>query len=253
MYPVNKPEVMIAGASQKFDAEGNLTDPSMNRAVIGARVHSGWAAVLAVSSAGGLAAGMIAGGKDRQRYTVIDRRRIVIVDSAVVGANQPYHFAENLELPDAEKYLANCAAASEQLASAAVREMAGEVRARGFEVAGCAIVMAAGRPLPSLADILASHALIHTAEGEFFRRILRQACEAQGIAVTGIRERDLDDRAKAVFGSAAALTQQSIAGLGRSLGPPWTLDQKAAALAASIVLADLCGHTHCKSPSSSVD
>jgi chromate reductase len=26
MYPVNKPEVMIAGASQKFDAEGNLTD-----------------------------------------------------------------------------------------------------------------------------------------------------------------------------------------------------------------------------------
>jgi chromate reductase len=26
MYPVNRPEVMIAGASQKFDAEGNLTD-----------------------------------------------------------------------------------------------------------------------------------------------------------------------------------------------------------------------------------
>jgi chromate reductase len=26
MHPVNRPEVMIAGASQKFDAEGNLTD-----------------------------------------------------------------------------------------------------------------------------------------------------------------------------------------------------------------------------------
>jgi chromate reductase len=26
MHPVNKPEVMIAGASQKFDAEGNLAD-----------------------------------------------------------------------------------------------------------------------------------------------------------------------------------------------------------------------------------
>jgi chromate reductase len=26
MHPVNKPEVMIAGASQKFDADGNLTD-----------------------------------------------------------------------------------------------------------------------------------------------------------------------------------------------------------------------------------
>jgi hypothetical protein len=211
----------------------------MNRAVIGARVHSGWAAVLAVSG-------------ESASPQVIDRRRIAIVDSAVVGASQPYHFAENLELRDAEEYLANCAAASEGLASAAIREMVEELRVRGFQVAGCAIVLAAGRRLPSLADILVSHALIHTAEGEFFRRMLRQACEGQGIAVTGIRERDLDDRAKAVFGSAAALTQQSIAGLGRSLGPPWTQDQKAAALAASIVLADVCGHTHSKTPSSSV-
>jgi hypothetical protein len=213
----------------------------MNRAVIGARVHSGWAAVLAVT------------GKDRRRYTVIDRRRIVVVDSTVVGASQPYHFAENLELQDAEKYLTNCGAASERLASAAIRQMAEELRARGFQVDGCAIVMAAGRPLPALAGILASHALIHTAEGEFFRRILRQACEIQGIVVTGIRERDLDDRAKAMFGSAAAQVQQEIAALGRSLGPPWTQDQKTAALAASIVLADLCGHTHSKPPSPSVD
>jgi hypothetical protein len=200
----------------------------MKRSVIGARVHSGWAAVLAISG-------------ERDSPNVVDRRRIVIVDSAVVGASQPFHFAENLELPDAEKYLANCAAASERLASAAIREMAGELRVRGFQVAACAIVMAAGRPLPSLADILASHALIHTAEGEFFRRCLRQACEGQGIAVTGIRERDLDDRSKALFGKAAAQVQQRIAGLGRSLGPPWTQDQKSAALAASIVLAELCG------------
>jgi len=215
-------------------------DPGMTRAVIGARVHSGWAAVLAVAGESG-------------SPSAVDRRRIVIVDSAVVGASQPYHFAENLELPDAEKYLANCAAASERLASAAIHEMVQELQVRGFQVAGCAILQAAGRPLPSLADILASHALIHTAEGEFFRRNLRQACERQGVAVTAIRERDLDDRAKALFGSAAARTQQSIANLGRSLGPPWTQDQKTAALAAWIVLTDLCGHTHSKAPSSSVD
>lgn len=203
-------------------------DAGRKRTVIGARVHSGWAAVLAVSG-------------EPHSPDVIDRRRIVIVDSAVTDASQPYHFAENLELPDAGKYLANCAAASERLASAAIREMVGELRVRGFQVAGCAIVMAAGRPLPALAGILASHALIHTAEGEFFRLSLRQACEGQGIAVTGIRERDLDDRAKALFGKASAQVQQRIAGLGRSLGPPWTQDQKTAALAASIVLADLCG------------
>jgi hypothetical protein len=212
----------------------------MKRAVIGARVHSGWAAVLAVAG-------------EPAAAEVLDRRRIVIVDSAVVGASQTYHFAENLELMDAVQYLANCAAASERLASAAVRQMAEELRGRGFEVAGCAIVLAAGRPLPALEQILASHALIHTAEGEFFREALRRACEAQGIAVTGIRERDLEERANVIFGSSAVRMQKRIAALGRSLGPPWTQDQKTAALAASIVLTDFCGHTYSRGPASSVD
>ncbi|MBZ5617201.1 MAG: hypothetical protein LAQ69_00515 [Acidobacteriia bacterium] len=216
----------------------------MNPVVIGARVHSGWAAVLAVSGDP---------EEDPCGVEVLDRRRMAIVDSAVVGANQPYHFAENLELPDAEKYLANCAAVSERLASAAIREMAQELQIRDYQVAGSAIVLAAGRPLPGLADILASHALIHTAEGEFFRTALRQACEGQGIPVTGIRQHDLEARAKGLFGSAANRLEKCIAGLGRSLGPPWTEDQKTAALAAWIVLADLCGHTYSQRPSASVD
>jgi hypothetical protein len=220
---------------------------AMKLAVIGARVHSGWAAVLAISRTGLMASQDRPGG---QSHTVIDRRRIAIVDSSVVGASQPYHFAENLELPDAEQYLANCGEASGRLASEAVGGMVEELRVRGFQVAGCAILQAAGRPLPSLEDILGSHALIHTAEGEFFRRILRRACEAHGIAVTAIRERDLADRAKAAFGSAAPAIEQEIAGLGRTVGPPWTQDQKTAAMAAWIVLADLCGHTHSKAPSS---
>jgi hypothetical protein len=116
------------------------------------------------------------------------------------------------------------------------------------------MLLAAGRrPLPSLADILASHALIHTAEGEFFRRILRQACEGQGIPVTAIWERDPGDRSQALFGNAAANCSKESPPRGRSLGPPWTQDQKTAGLAASIVLKDLCGQTHSKTPSSSVD
>jgi hypothetical protein len=212
----------------------------MNHAVIGARVHSGWAAVLAVSG-------------DLEAVQILDRRRIAITDSTVAGATQPYHFAEKLKLPDAEKHLANCAAVSECLASAAIREMVEELRIRDYQVAGCAIVLAAGRPLPGLADVLASHALIHTAEGEFFRRSLRKACEGQGIAVTGIRERDLDERVKETFGTAAGNVRERLADVGRSLGPPWTQDQKSAALVAWIVLAGLCGQTYSKAPSASVD
>jgi hypothetical protein len=186
----------------------------VKRAAIGVRAHSGWAALVAVAGKPG-------------SVQVLDRRRIVIADTRRPGANQPYHFAEKLELQTAEKHLASCAAISERLALGAFRELVQELN--GYEVAGAAILLASGRPLPSLPNILASHALIHTAEGEFFRQAIRQACEHLGIGVTGIRERELED------GSAL---QQEIAKLGKVVGPPWTQDQKMAALAAIMVLAE---------------
>lgn len=156
---------------------------------------------------------------------VLDRRRIVIADTKVPGTKQPYHFAERLELGAAEKHIAGCAAVSERLAVAAIREAVNELK--GYEISGAAILLASGRALPSLPNILASHALIHTAEGEFFRQIIRQGCASLGIAVTGIRERELDDGVE---------LRLEIANLGKIVGPPWTQDQKAAALAAVMVL-----------------
>lgn len=168
---------------------------------------------------------------------VLDRRRIVITDPKIPGAVQPYHFAQKLGLRDAPKYLANCAAVSERLALAAIRGIVENLRDRQYRVVGSAVLLASGRPLPSLSKILASHALIHTAEGEFFRRTFREACERLAIHVTEFRERELDEHAKAVFGRAGAPLRRKIANLGKSLGPPWTQDQKAAALAAWMVLA----------------
>jgi len=98
-------------------------------------------------------------------------------------------------------------------------------------------------PLPPLSQILASHALIHAAEGEFFREAFSKACADLDVAVTGFRERDLDECVQTAFGKAAARMRQQISTLGRSLGPPWTTDQKTAALAALIVLAQLKGGT----------
>lgn len=184
----------------------------MMRAAIGVRAHSGWAALVAVTGKPG-------------SVQVLDRRRIVIADPQARGTKQPYHYAETLELRAAEKHLASCTAASERLALAAIREVVEELNS--YEVAGAAILLASGRPLPKLPDILASHALIHTAEGEFFRRVVRNACEGLGIGVTGIREREL--------GEGSAL-QREIANLGKIVGPPWTQDQKMATLAAMTVL-----------------
>jgi hypothetical protein len=117
----------------------------------------------------------------------------------------------------------------------AIREMLDAVSAQNYRVLGCGMLLASGRALPSLQKILASHALIHTAEGEFFRNVVREACESLGIPVVGIRERELDERANATFGKAAARLRQNIASLAKTVGSPWTQDEKTAALAGLIV------------------
>jgi hypothetical protein len=195
----------------------------MQRAAIGIRPHSGWGAVVVVAGHPGA-------------IEVVVRRKIVVTAPDKKGASQPYHFAQGQNLADAERYLAGCAAASERLAWEALRAAIEEARASGRVVGGCAILLAAGRALPELPKILASHPLIHTAEGEFFRQSFRSAGERLKLQVAGIRERDLDERAREQFGGEADSVKREIAGLGSSVGPPWTSDQKNACLAALLVL-----------------
>jgi hypothetical protein len=207
----------------------------MKRAALGVRMHSGWGVLVAVS-----------GDANSVEVKIIDRRRIVTTDPTIPGANQPYHYAASLGLselglPESERYLANCAAVSERLALAAVGEVVRELDGRHYRIVGSAVLLASGRPLPSLSKILASHPLIHTAEGEFFRHAVSKACERLKISVTAIRERDLEERAKTAFGNAASRVQRRISSLGSSIGPPWTKDHKTAALAAALILADMKG------------
>jgi len=193
----------------------------MKNAWFGIRVHSGWAVIVCVSG-------------DPAALEIVDRRRIVIIDSMMKGAKQPYHHAESLSLEEAERHLQKCAEVSQRLAVHAIREMLDGVTSRKYRVLRCAMLLASGSALPSLQKILASHALIHTAEGEFFRNIVSDACANCHIPVTRFRERELEERAKATFRKAAAGLRQHIASLGKTVGSPWTQDEKTAALAALI-------------------
>jgi hypothetical protein len=195
----------------------------MKRAAIGIRAHSGWAAAVAV--AGSLTT-----------PEVLVRERIVVIDADGPRANQPYHFAKNLSLPGGELYLAECAKIAGRLGAEGLKRLTQRVCSAGYDVMGCAILTASGRPVPGLEQILASHAMIHTAEGEFFRKAFVDACDHLKIPVTRIRDRDLLDRAAKELRIAPAKTKNQLATTGRGLGPPWTQDQKNAALAAWLLL-----------------
>jgi hypothetical protein len=197
----------------------------MNPAAIGIRVHSGWGALVAISGKTGA-------------EEVIHRQRVKIIDPGSAGAAQPYHYSRGLKLPQAEQHIARCSAASGHAARTAISKIVKQLSKRGYRVTGSAVLLGSGRPLPALEKILASHPMIHTAEGEFFRQAFREALEKLGIRVSGIVEHDLEDRAREILGRAAPQVQKRIAGLRRVVGPPWTQDEKKAMLAAAVVLGD---------------
>ncbi len=189
------------------------------RAALGFRAHSGWAALVAV--AGPLSSPV-----------VIIRRRVELADDSM--PRQPYHAAEKLDLREATALIRHCADRASLLARQALREAVAEVNSQGFKAAAVGILASSGRTLPSLPAILASHALIHTAEGELYRNALARARE---LPVTRIKEREILASAESVLGLPAIRLQQTISDLGKALGPPWTQDQKLAALAAWLSLA----------------
>jgi hypothetical protein len=203
----------------------------MKAAAIGVSVHSGWGAVVIVAGSCGA-------------EEVLDRRRLVIIESKMAGAAQPYHYVQAKEIHAAEAHLNRCAAESLRLAVEALTRLATELGDRGFMLVASALLLSSARPLPDLEKILASHPLIHTAEGEFFRHAFRTAFEHLKIPITRIPARDLDDYALKAFGKAAPEIQKRIDGMGRTLGAPWTKDEKTAALAAAIVLAGARSKRH---------
>ncbi len=206
-----------------FYAHVGLGDRVTRGAAIGLRMHSGWGALVAVANDGGL--------------EVIERRHIVVAEEKLTGSKQPYHYAEDLGFQQAEEYIARCSAASKELASTVVRDILSQLRKSQYRVQGVAILTASGRTLPSLYKVLASHALIHMAEGEFFRSVIHRACEEAGLPVTRFRERELGEYIKKIFGRRAHQLTQRIARFGKDLGAPWTRDEKLAAIAATLVLA----------------
>lgn len=193
-------------------------------AALGFRAHSGWAAVVVL-------------GGSPASPTVVDRRRIEIADPKIRGSKQPFHAAEPLALNDAEKLIQRCTNSTRLLALSAVRAALNNVRSQGYKVVGCGLLTGSGRPLPGLPAILASHPLLHAAEGEFFREALAQASDKCGLLVTRVHERELAERASALLRLPADKLNARIVGIGKEVGPPWAQDQKQAALVAWLALA----------------
>jgi len=193
------------------------------QAAVGFRVHSGWSAVVAVSL-------------EKGAPVVLARQRVHLVDTFTYEFRQPYHSAEKMLAGQGREFIEGVRDEARRLAYRAVRELESRAQEQGVKLTRCGLLLASGRPLPGLEKILVSHALIHTADGELFREALLHASARCGLRDFRIKEKELLNHAGQALRLQGTELMDRVTKLGRSLGSPWSQDEKFATIAAWLAL-----------------
>jgi hypothetical protein len=188
--------------------------------VLGFRPHTYWTAAV-----------VMAGRAAEPRVVV--RHKIVFAAGA---ERSVYHQAA--EAPgEAEALIERVRVAVEANARAGIGALL-ELLARDGLTVSLAVAPAGGKKLPPLPDILRVHTQQHAAEGEFYRDAVAAACAALGLEVRRPVERELIPLACDRLGVDRAGLDAILKDMGARLGPPWSEDQRLAALGAWLQLPD---------------
>jgi len=194
-------------------------------AALGFAPHSGWSVLVALGLDGSDA-----------RPRLLARERVELSGPEDPASKQPYHAVESLPVEEAARTLASFRADAERRAYDVLARVLPMLADEGRRIVGVGILDSAGRRGASLEATLASHALIHTADGDHFRKAIAAAAERRGLRVMRVRTRELEEQAAAAVGQPPEVLRETLQALRRGAGPPWGADQKAAALLAWLVL-----------------
>jgi hypothetical protein len=196
---------------------------AIETAAIGFSPHSGWAAMVLLGGPAALP-------------RLLARSRVALIDAQDLESKQPYHAVEFLCVEEATGRLDGYMAVATGMAQAALRAQCEELKGRDISVKSVGIVDSSSRKQVSLRSILASHALIHAADGDHFRNALHAAAEQCRLQVCRIPARELEAHAGKCLRMPLNRILDIVNGLGRDFGPPWGADQKKAALLAWTLL-----------------
>src|SRR5262249_25871616 len=130
---------------------------------LGIKAHTGWAAVVAL-------AGPAASAR------VVAKRRIDMATTFDEGA--VYHKGQELPFARAEALIRPSEEKFERTGRGALVALLAERKRGRCEPVAVAMVSGNHKALPPLTSILKSHALVHAAEGDLYRRVLLRASEA---------------------------------------------------------------------------
>jgi hypothetical protein len=186
---------------------------------LGCAPHTGWAVVVLVAG-------------DARQPVVLDRRRVVLCPED--HHRQIYHHAQALPIAKAAAAVRQVERAVEAQTTGAVEELAKAAAEHG-ELVAVGIV---GRPreVPPLEQVLASHSLLHLAEGELYRGALDEAARWQGLQVAMAPPKHTVAEVAAAIGTPAGPFAERLTALRAELGAPWQADHRAATAAGLLAL-----------------
>ena len=165
---------------------------------------------------------------------VLSRKSLQLWDPAIPESYQPYH--AELELPPAESARVVPAAlkAVERVALSALRELVGEIQPAPASILGISLVAGSATDPESIRN---PHMRAHAREGQLFPHALAVAAKTLRIPAVTIVESEVFTSAAARLGKTPDALKLEVTELGRSVGKPWSAEEKAAAAAAWITLA----------------
>jgi len=181
---------------------------------IGLSVHTGWAACCVVSG-------------DVRSPEVLARQVVEMLGDA---ERFVFHRAAEMSPADAGRSVTRARQRAVRTARGALDGLVDRIRAQGRAIARCAIVARRGA-MPPLEEVVRAHPRIHTAEGIFFRDVLQEAAGSRRLATHVFPPKELDALAASAMAIPPAQLAKLLAGMGKSLGPPWGKDEKMASLA----------------------
>ena len=188
-------------------------------AVTGISDHIGWAEFVTI-------------GIQNKRPTILDRRRVELVEPGIPSA--PYHH-EGLELPlpEATKIIARTRKSIEDHCRRALSQAISY-----YKVNGIVLQESPMKQLPSVvAEVLASRRITCAADGMMYRESLVDAGTQLGLEVSRYpRKSDEVTAAAQSLGVARTAVAALITNFGREVGPPWHKEHQLAAASALRIL-----------------
>jgi len=191
------------------------------REAIGFTVKSGWASVV-----------LVAGSPTSPE--ILDSRRIELSDPLVPKSRQPYHEGFGTARKEGAE-LSTLVASVTRFGQQSVMELIQHFRSEGHELVGAGIVVGSLTPPDAIKN---DHIRIHALEGQLFRQVIEEGLVRSQMRSSVWRERDLYGRAADILKVPEKNLRDILAKLGEAVKKPWRLEQKAAALAAWLTLAE---------------